>query len=203
MKAEEAKRLTELEKENKRLKKLLAEAHLDKGHLTTTSTTFVFGPSHTRDTSPKRPISARVHDAMKTRKSTTLNSLIDQHRRKRNKRFNSLDVFLDTWRDTIRVSAITMFGVIGYVALAVTPIPLIIADNRPIDEGGGLTSWRMVGGALHVVGAVLWIASGIMCWRRRWLFMYIGAILGLFMIMGALRLFADLDIFATLWNNDW
>jgi transposase-like protein len=30
MKAEEAKRLTELEKENKRLKKLLAEAHLDK-----------------------------------------------------------------------------------------------------------------------------------------------------------------------------
>jgi len=30
LKAEEAKRLTELEKENKRLKKLLAEAHLDK-----------------------------------------------------------------------------------------------------------------------------------------------------------------------------
>ena len=33
MKAEEAKRLTELERENKRLKKLLAEAELDKSIL--------------------------------------------------------------------------------------------------------------------------------------------------------------------------
>ncbi|MFP6676249.1 MAG: hypothetical protein VB878_14290 [Pirellulaceae bacterium] len=129
------------------------------------------------------------------RKSKSLNSLIHQHRRNRSKRWKHIEFLIESWRNPVWITATTAFGVVGYLVLVITPIPLIVADNRPEDANGGITVLRMFGGALNAVAALLWIASGILCWRRQWLPTGLCALTGLCAFVTAMYLLADVNFF--------
>jgi hypothetical protein len=132
---------------------------------------------------------------MKTRKSKSLNSLIHQHRRNRSKRWKRIEFLIESWSNPVWITATTAFGVVGYLILVITPIPLIVADNRPEAANGGITALRMFGGALNAVAALLWISSGILCWRRQWLPTGLCAVIGLCAFVTAMYLLADVNFF--------
>ncbi|MEO1969988.1 MAG: hypothetical protein ABGX07_00430 [Pirellulaceae bacterium] len=132
---------------------------------------------------------------MKTRKSKSLDSLIHQHRRNRSKRWKRIEFLIESWSNPVWITATTAFGVVGYLILVITPIPLIVADNRPEDANGGITALRMFGGALNAVAALLWISSGILCWRRKWLPTGLCAVIGLCAFVTAMYLLADVNFF--------
>jgi len=82
----------------------------------------------------------------------------------------------------------------GIIYLIVTPIPLIVAYTRPLEFGGGITLSRIVGVSLIAIGGILWIVSGVMCWRGRWLFALIGVTVGFLAAFCSNLLLADLKL---------
>ena len=77
-----------------------------------------------------------------------------------------------------RIVVVTLLVAFGIIYLIATPIPLIVAYKRPVEFGGGITLSRIVGVLLVAIDGILWIASGAMCWRGRWLFAFIGVSVG-------------------------
>jgi hypothetical protein len=93
-----------------------------------------------------------------------------------------------------RIVVVTLLIIFGGIYLIVTPIPLIVAYTRPLEFGGGITLSRIVGVSLISIAGILWIVSGVMCWRGRWLFALIGVAVGFLAAFGANQLLADLKL---------
>lgn len=94
------------------------------------------------------------------------------------------------WR-IVAVTILVMFGSVGVVG---SPIPLLVAYQRPIELGGGVTLLRILGSIMQFAGAMLWSWSGVLCWKGRWRAFGIAIGMGLLLLVISNRLFADLAL---------
>ena len=93
-----------------------------------------------------------------------------------------------------RVAAVTLLVFIGIVFVIDVPIVLIVANQRPIELGGGITLSRVAGVLLIAIAAVLWFASAMMCWRGRWWFTCFAVAAAILEAAFANQLLADLHL---------
>lgn len=93
-----------------------------------------------------------------------------------------------------RIAAVTLLFCFGAISLIATPIPLIVAYQRPLEFGGGITLLRVVGVSLSALAGILWIVSGVMCWRGRWWFACVAVAVAVLAGLGANHLVADLGL---------
>lgn len=97
---------------------------------------------------------------------------------------------LTRWR-IVAVTILVIFGLIGVIG---SPIPLLVAYQRPIDLGGGITLLRILGSIMQFAGAMSWIWSGSLCWKGRWQASGIAMGTGLLLYFISSRLLADLNL---------
>ncbi|MFT5524284.1 MAG: hypothetical protein ACI9HK_002235 [Pirellulaceae bacterium] len=93
-----------------------------------------------------------------------------------------------------RVTAVTLLLIFGIIGLIGSPIPLLVAHNRPVEFGGGITFARIAGVSFNAIGASLWIASGVLCWRGRWVLTVSSLAIGFLALVLGNQLLADLDL---------
>jgi hypothetical protein len=84
--------------------------------------------------------------------------------------------------------------IFGAIYLVGTPVPLVVAYHLPQDRGGGITIARLAGVAGMAICGFLLIAAGRMCWRRRWVNMFVCIAVFILTSFVANRLLADLHL---------
>jgi len=94
----------------------------------------------------------------------------------------------------IRCAVAALLIVFGIPAVSFSPVVLVFANGTPLESGGGVNAWRILGTVLMAVGGLLWIASGITCWRGRRLTTVSGAAFGLLSFGFGRVLFSDVDL---------
>ena len=75
-----------------------------------------------------------------------------------------------------RIIPVTLFALYGLICLVSTPILLLVAFNRPVEYGGGISATLILGIGLNFGGSILWIATAALCWIGRWRWMTLARI---------------------------